>query len=168
MATSPSELSQTTANLASGSQYRSPVLAINSELDQISKRCGWILKGTTQFTRIGNNWHAGPISMRFRQVKHCLDVLEQRFNESLLWPQGYKEPEHALARGHLLQVAKKFTCGSTNHIQFTCFKQWHSVISSITDNEGDPRDHPEGIVQKEHPPVAKTEWKNFHSIGKVS
>ena len=43
----------------------------------------------------------GQISMRFRQVKHRWDVLEQRFNESLLWPQGYKEPEHALAGGHL-------------------------------------------------------------------
>ena len=53
-----------------------------------------------------------------------------------------------------------------NHIHSTCFKQWHSVISSITGNEGDPRDHPEGIVQKEYPPVAKIKWKNFHSIGK--
>ena len=87
------------------------------------------------------NGTLGQISMRFRQVKHRLDVLEQQFNESLLWPEGYKEPEHALAGGHLLQLAEKFTCGSMNHIQSTCFKQWHSVISSITDKQGDPKDH---------------------------
>ena len=65
-----------------------------------------------------------------------------------------------------LRVANKFTCGSMNHIQSTCFKQWHSVICSITDKQGDPKDHPEGIVQKEYPPVAKIKWKIFHLIGK--
>ena len=85
----------------------------------------------------------------------------------MAWPpESHNELEHALAGGHLFTGGQQICMWFDDHIQSTCFKQWHSVISSITDNQGDPKDHPEEIAQKEYPPVAKTEWKNFHSIGK--
>ena len=98
-----------------------------------------------------------------------LGCLEQRFNKSLPWPGRLKatmSQSMLWLEATCLQVANKFACGSTNHIQSTCFKQWHSVISSITDNQGDTKDHPEEIAQKEHPHVAKIKRKFFHSIGK--
>ena len=95
------------------------------------------------------------ISAIARRTNQYVERLKATMSWSMLWLEAT-----------CLRVANKFTWGSMNHIHSTCSKQWHSVIPSITDNQGNPKDHPEEIVQKEHPPVAKIEWKFFHSIGK--
>ena len=69
----------------------------------------------------------------------------------MAWP-----PEATMSQSMLwleatcLRVANKFACGSKNHIQSTCFKQWHSGVEGNEKVDGEAKDAAKGRTSQEH------------------